>query len=55
MTAHVPPVEKVLEILKPLSDSERMKIIDGIMDVYCMHCGCEQPTTGRRCQCWNDE
>lgn len=49
------PVEKVLAILQPLSDEQRMEVIYAIKNAYCIHCGCKEPDTGSECQCWNDE
>lgn len=41
----------VLLEMKSLSAEQRLEI----MSHFCKHCGCEQPETGRKCQCWNDE
>lgn len=39
------------ERLDALSDDQRLEL----MGRYCAHCGCKQPESGMRCQCWNDE
>lgn len=37
--------------LDALSDDQRLELFGR----YCAHCGCKQPESGMRCQCWNDE
>jgi len=46
---------RVLAVFAASSEAEREQFLLAIRDVYCMHCGAEQPLTGMRCQCWNDD
>lgn len=45
----------VMEAMRALPDNVRRRVIENIKGVYCFGCGCEQQTTGRSCQCENDE
>lgn len=50
------PVDAVMEVMKGLSDSERLEIFETLRGEFCIHCGCKQPEEDLRyCQCWNDE
>lgn len=50
------PLDAVMEVLKDLSDSERLHIFETLRGEFCIHCGCKQPENPMRfCQCWNDE
>lgn len=40
-------LDKVKDLLKRLTDEERMKLFED----YCTYCGAKDP----RCQCWNDQ
>lgn len=49
-------VEELLDQIAALPDDEtRILFVDELMHRFCMHCGREQPKSGHRCQCWNDE
>jgi len=50
-----PIADRLLSLMERMTADERMRVMDGIVARYCRHCGNEQPDTGRRCQCWNDE
>ena len=53
-----PAIEERLRIfvqyLAPLTSEERLFVLDGLRNAFCIHCGDAQPD-GRQCQCWNDE
>lgn len=39
--------------LKEYSPAQRQQFLHGLAEVYCFHCGYEQPITGR-CDCSRD-
>lgn len=46
--------------LRQVTDTQRQAIFAHLREVFCIHCGCEQPLIPgfayrSRCQCWNDE
>ena len=43
-----------VQYLAPLTSEERLFVLDGLRNAFCIHCGDAQPD-GRQCQCWNDE
>ena len=45
----------VVAQLKVMTDEQREQLFSKLRELYCIHCGCEQPKVGRLCQCWNDE
>lgn len=47
-------LQKIMDILRPLSEDDRAEVLSDVGDYFCPHCGREHPD-GRRCQCWNDE
>jgi len=48
-------VDRLRAFMERMTDDQRRRLLDDIMDGYCKHCGGMQPQTGRSCQCWNDE
>ena len=44
-------VEQATAALAKLSEEDRLVVLRK----FCGFCGIEQPETGTRCQCWNDE
>lgn len=44
-------VRYFVELMKSLGPYDRMRVLDGLRENFCMHCGDDDP----RCQCWNDE
>lgn len=46
-------INRLRELQKLLSDSERVKLWQELSSDYCKHCGTEDP--GGFCQCENDE
>lgn len=47
--------KELIELMENLSPDERLEVFSDIEDIYCQHCGWEQPKGSRPCQCWNDE
>lgn len=47
-------LKRALNVFEAMEWHKRPDAISAISDVYCLHCGIEQPK-GRSCQCWNDE
>lgn len=49
--------EKLISIMQEyfalLTDDQRVELINRFDDIFCLHCGCQQPKRG--CQCQNDE
>ncbi len=48
-------METLVEAMARLTDSERLSLLESILDSYCATCGTKQEPFGRSCRCENDE
>lgn len=48
-------LDSLITQLCALDDAGRERLFTHLESLWCRHCGSEQPTKGRSCQCWNDE
>ncbi len=47
-------IEMLSEMLDGYTDEERVEIISGIANVFCLHCGRRQPKKGESCKCCDE-
>lgn len=48
-------VSEIAQEIELLDDESRCALLEILRGNFCSSCGCKQPSSGRRCQCWNDE
>ena len=48
-------VDHAIATAMTLTYADREEFIAKLSAMVCLRCGFDQPRTGRRCQCWNDE
>jgi hypothetical protein len=44
-------LDVVKDQMKKMTDDERMEIISELTELFCIHCGSDDPV----CRCWDDE
>jgi hypothetical protein len=47
-------VDKILELIKPLSAEEKAEVFDTLEDMYCFSCGLRQPSP-EICMCLDND